>query len=1519
MNREEYIIWEKSIKNTFKDVGYNQPEVKQPEQPKNVEVEPKAGLKERIHGIVDNTRGALGQAVSKGVNTIKNVASKAKANLEARHANDAKPTNNSSLAQAFQKGVANIKKKGGNNKKEEQLKLDFKGAKKAHDAQVKAEKQAVKDANLDSNGQASLNFNKAMTPKERVQYNLANAKGKVSREASDLAQKLKAGYKNLKTNTANTVDNAKEKVSQLAQKVKDTFDKSPKQMKLDFNAKPKETQAEQLKLDVHKGTTGTQGVFTKDGKTYTTATAEKVANNLKDSGKTKTKNALVPVNTNKQLPATIYSKSGAGTFTKDGKTYTTAVGQKVADNLKDSGKTKTKNDFTNVDNNEFKTKTSGDSKDIDKSKDTTKQTNTTVDDSVKQAETPKKSFAQKVKDGLNNAYDGVIRTGVKARNLKQDIVQDYKARKERIENEESLKRVQKMIKDHADNRAILDEINKIKARYSNGNNPSNYNNTNATASDYLNQAREEVNNRNNATNGNVNTAGTQPNVNQPNVAPANVNNGNANTGNVNTNNINQPNVAPANVNNGNVNQPNVAPTNVNNGTQPIVTPAQQVGANLQQNANNINNSNNQPNVAPNNVNVNNNVNNGAQPPVTPVNVNNQPPVATANVNNNQPNGTPLTPVQQVNANLQQGVNNVNNGAQPPVTPVNVNTGAQPTVTPDATNVDNNNGTQPTEVPSTEVPPTEVPPTEAPLTPAQQVKNNLTNANSTSYKGITSTDGMINNAKFPYKKDLVEKKAGLVRNQSLRPNNKGRIVITANGKAIDVTDNAPRIANLLGSALYYKEMGNLNGNTLKAIKSELASATNLPNEAIAVMIKNVINKNGKIGEEIKYKETPVNSNGVQELEPGEAIKDNFSEFLRSKYKGAKGTAPYSQVDVNKFLQKLDSSDFDVNNLTDEEKVIYDDLKAANYLSTDKDGKVSSLISSIEPNGTIVYKNNQTPNVAFVNGKRVEGVQGAENVENTTPTEETPTEETPTEETPTEETPDIENTTPTEETPTEVAPDETETPAPAEETPAPAETEVPNETETPDEETTTPTEAPVEETPTEETPAEVNRIPREPLVEPTLDATNPEATEDNINDYAANLEAEAEYNYDVEKERIIKEYRNAIKNAKTATEKQTAGGKYHTAMQELENNRKATKRANQEKIDALRNEYEQIKVAHAQKVEQEKSANEITANLAGDDISLDELNGGKKKKPGESNEPVDLGNPEAIRQHNLEILKKDYDPEKRLNQLKQQALSTHREDWTNKVNEAIIKNDTKELTKMVGEEGVAKLKNYMAFRNYIVNAMGEAGILSQTKKGGWSTPSVEQFDDFIEQMPKTKDMVDAPNKFYDNLKTKGLGGLWKDSILNGTIDKKELKVPTKLPENDFKSYLKENGFIENKVEGENNTASQIPSQYPGGVRKREFQTAFKNLALKGEYKDIKADELSDEVKDALKRYADYSANKDSMSDAEKQAMSDEMDLLMYKMASNNATEFGFEYKSRPKKYNKKGADPAKRVRINLSNKK
>ena len=495
MNREEYIIWETSIKTIFKPVGQNQPE----ETPVQKENQAKASLREKIQGLASNAKRTVDSAVSKGVEQIKNTANKithhgntthgaqANANLQAKHANDVKPSNKSTLAQAFQKGVANIKKIN-TNKQPKQLSMDFKGANKAHQEQVKAEAkaqaQAIKDANLDKNGQARLNLNKSLTTSQRVKNNLVNTKNQVAKGANEVAQRLKAGYKDLKANTAKTVDTAKEKVSNVAQKVRDTFDKSPKQLKIGYDSKPKskeapkEEKAEQLKLDTYKGTTGTQATFNKDGKTYTTATAQQVADNLKGSGKTKTKNALVPVNTNKQLPAVVQSKPGAGTFNKDGKTYTTATTQQVADNLKNKEKysTKTHPSLSDIEDNKNQSttttaqpkattdngkevasrlKNSGKTKskhafdvwrDIQKNKNnpeepevktdkeqvkTDNKVNTTVDTN----KNPEKTIGQKVKDGLNKLYDGAIRADVKAKNFKQNLIDDYKSRRERIENE----------------------------------------------------------------------------------------------------------------------------------------------------------------------------------------------------------------------------------------------------------------------------------------------------------------------------------------------------------------------------------------------------------------------------------------------------------------------------------------------------------------------------------------------------------------------------------------------------------------------------------------------------------------------------------------------------------------------------------------------------------------------------------------------------------------------------------------------------------------------------------------------------------------------------------------------------------------------------------------------------------------------------------------------------------------------------------------------------------------------------
>ena len=127
---------------------------------------------------------------------------------------------------------------------------------------------------------------------------------------------------------------------------------------------------------------------------------------------------------------------------------------------------------------------------------TDNKVNTTADTN----KNPEKTIGQKVKDGLNKLYDGAIRADVKAKNFKQNLIDDYKSRRERIENEESLKRLEKFAKDHKANRDILDKIANIKANMNNAGGEK-------TVQDYLDNAREQVRGKQGATQ-NTNTRGT---------------------------------------------------------------------------------------------------------------------------------------------------------------------------------------------------------------------------------------------------------------------------------------------------------------------------------------------------------------------------------------------------------------------------------------------------------------------------------------------------------------------------------------------------------------------------------------------------------------------------------------------------------------------------------------------------------------------------------------------------------------------------------------------------------------------------------------------------------------------------------------------------------------------------------------------------------------------------------------------------------------------------------------------------
>ena len=1502
MNREEYIIWEASIKTVFKPVGQNQPE----EAPVQKENQAKASLREKIQGLASNAKRTVDSAVSKGVEQIKNTANKithhgntthgaqANANLQAKHANDVKPTNKSTLAQAFQKGVANIKKIN-NNKQPKQLSMDFKGANKAHQEQVKAEAkaqaQAIKDANLDNNGQARLNLNKSLTTSQRVKNNLVNTKNQVAKGANEVAQRLKAGYKDLKANTAKTVDATKEKVSDVAQKVRNTFDKSPKQLKLDYDGKskskeaPKEEKAEQLKLDTYIGTTGTQATFNKDGKTYTTANAQKVADNLKGSGKTKTKNALVPVNTNKQLPAVVQSKPGAGTFTKDGKTYTTATTQQVADNLKNKEKysTKTHPSLNDIENNKNQStattdtantvaqpkattdngkevanrlKNSGKTKskqafdvwrDFQKNKNNPEEpelktdkeqvkTDNKVSTTADATKNPEKTIGQKVKDGLNKLYDGAIRADVKAKNFKQNLIDDYKSRRERIENEESLKRLEKFAKDHKANRDILDKIANIKANMNNAGGEK-------TVQDYLDKAREQVRGKQGATQ-NTNTRGTSVNGN----AQTNTTKNNTENTNTSVNNENPTNVKTANVGDG-------APK----AEQPKAEPE-----------------------------VKAETNNGEQP--------------TQPTNNTEVVNEPVDTV-----------------AEQPETDA---TAEQPATTETG----------------------------------RTVKLNLERPKAVNYE--TDENGNVLNKNVTFQQADVDRKSSLIKSLSMRPNSKGQVIINVNGKGVDITKNADRITRLLGNALYYHELNKLKGNTLEGIKTELMRATNLPREAVATMIKNVKASNGRIGD-INYKGPEVDENGIQHLTPGQASGsvDKWSQFIRVRTKnGAKGVTPYSNQDVNALIKQMSDPNFDYEKLDDLKKAAYDDLKECGLISVGQDGKHQAFFNGIDANGNPIYTPETTGQKAIVNGKTVnmpaqpqaqaepvqpqaEPTQQVEPAQPQAQAEPVQQQAEPTTQPQVEpaQQPQAEPTQPNNvinnalniavtnavnralginQQPVQQPQAEPIAQPQAEPVQQPAQQQVepaqqpqaepvqqPTVIETPEIENTG--EAPTLDNVDNINPEAQSRIPVQPVLKPAFDFTNADATRNNINQYNVDLDNQAKQEYETQLEKINQNYNNN-KHLEGSTEM------YQQGLEDAQAQYQEKLAQNRQAVADMQKAFDAQLAEHQRNLELTNAKNEINNALGGDDTTL--------TAPKKVNKRPSEMSAEEIRQYNINNAKARYNPSERLTEARREAFDTHFKDVAGRVNQAVNKNDLKTVAKLLGPTTAndSEFIKYMNWRGQVINKMREDGAIEKTKKG-WKQPDEIDVSNYLRALPDGQKALDYYDNVQSNSMIKWYKNAWRDKIYNT----ENANIPVKLPSNDYQTYLKGLGLEETTDKDGNAMINTVASKYPVGVQKRPFQTTFKALATKGDYKNLKAMDLSPELQDALDNYArldqalksGFSDNNKKLTDLERQNLSNDMDRIMYEVASNKdfATELGFVPKDRVTKYNTGKNDTGKGIKL------
>ena len=1498
MNREEYIIWEASIKTIFKPIGQNQPE----ETPVQKENQAKASLREKIQGLASNAKRTVDSAVSKGVEQIKNTANKithhgntahgaqANTNLQAKHANDVKPSNKSTLAQAFQKGVANIKKIN-NNQQPKQLSMDFKGANKAHQAQVKAEAkaqaQAVKDANLDSNGQARLNLNKSLTPSQRVKNNLVNTKNQVTKGANEVAQRLKAGYKDLKANTAKTVDATKEKVSDVAQKVRDTFDKSPKQLKIDYDGKskskeaPKEEKAEQLKLDTYIGTTGTQATFNKDGKTYTTANAQKVADNLKGSGKTKTKNALVPVNTNKQLPAVVQSKPGAGTFNKDGKTYTTATTQQVADNLKNKEKhsTKTHPSLNDIEGNKNQStatadttaqpkattdngkevanrlKNSGKTKskhafdawrDFQKNKNNPEEPEVTTDNKVSTkadtkvsttvsttADTNKnteKTIGQKVKDGLNKLYDGAIRADVKAKNFKQNLIDDYKSRRERIENEESLKRLEKFAKDHKANRDVLDKIANIKANMNNAGGEK-------TVQDYLDKAREQVRGKQGATQ-TTSTRGTSSN-----------DNAQTNTTKNNTKNTN-----------------------------------------------------------------------------TPVDNENQTNVKTANVGDGAPKAEQPKAEPEVKAE-------VNNGEQP----------TQPT---NNTEVVNEPADTVAEQPTTDTVAEQPATTET----GRAVKLNLERPKAVNYE--TDENGNVLNKNVTFQQADVDKKSNMIKSLSMRPNSKGQVIINVNGKGVDITKNADRITRLLGNALYYHELNKLKGNTLEGIKTELMRATNLPREAVATMIKNVKASNGRIGD-INYKGPEVDENGIQHLTPGQASGsvDKWSQFIRVRTKnGAKGVTPYSNQDVNALIKQMSDPNFDYEKLDDLKKAAYDDLKECGLISVGQDGKHQAFFNGIDANGNPIYTPETTGQKAIVNGKTVD--MPAQQLQAQQPQAQQPTVEQPTVEPaqqptveqsqaqqaeqpvqpnnainnalniavtnavnralginqPTQQAEPVQQ--PTAQPATQQVEQPQAEPVQAQAEPAqqpqaePAQqVEQPTVIETPEIENAG--EAPTLDNVDNINPEAQSRIHVQPVLKPAFDFTNVDATRNNINQYNVDLDNQAKQEYETQLEKINQNYNNN-KHLEGSAEM------YQQGLEDAQAQYQEKLAQNRQAVADMQKAFDAQLAEHQRGLELTNAKNEINNALGGDDTTL--------ATPKKVNKRPSEMSAEEIRQYNINNAKARYNPSERLTEARREAFDTHFKDVASRVNQAVNKNDLKTVAKLLGPSTAndSEFIKYMNWRGQVINKMREDGAIEKTKKG-WKQPDEIDVSNYLRALPDGQKALDYYDNVQSNSMIKWYKNAWRDKIYNT----ENANIPVKLPNNDYHTYLKGLGLEETTDKDGNAMINTVASKYPVGVQKRPFQTTFKALATKGDYKNLKAMDLSPELQDALDNYArldqtlksGFSDNNKKLTDLERQNLSDDMDRIMYEVASNKdfATELGFVPKDRVTKYNTGKNDTGKGIKL------
>jgi len=1567
MNREEYIIWEAGIKTIFKPVGQNQPE----ETPVQKENQAKAGLRERIQGLASSAKRAVDTAVEKGVEKVRSVADKfqhngttpngetAKANLQANKVEHKQPTNKSSLAQNFQRGMSNIKnlKNKITQPQPKQMALDFKGANKAAKAeekakvdavkaQEKAKEQEVKNANLDQSGQARLNLNKTLSPADKVKNNLQTAKNNINQGANDLKQKLKAGYNNFKEIASKTASNVKDNVNSVVQKVKDNLDKSPKQMKLDFNKKPSET-AEQLKLNIppaekEKSTSlstvkNTNGTFKKDGFTYGTATKynkgeapidakddnaidmEKTADGsyapkLKQTYRqthSKVQNNVVPIDKNSTqgtfnkdgqtyttngIPkekgtalSVIPNRPGGGTFSKDGKIYTTSTGQEVKTNLQNKANanksTEDKANATANSNATFKTDKNFKSKhafdvwrNLQKNKsqaitdepqsdtkDTTNykttahaSSNATNEPDVTNEPKKETTLGQKVKDGLSKAYDGVIRAQVKAKNFKDDLISDYKSRRGRIENEETLKRLQKMVANNASNSKILDEINKIKSQL---NNTSSNNGDDVRSR--IEKAREQVRQAHASQKSTGTTSTDSQGATQVTGTRGTPSNANAQT------NTSKVNTKTTNTATNNQNQANAGTANAGDATAKGTEPKAEG-----QTTTTVGNS---------------------EQPVT--NTNNTQPV------NNEPQVKTEQPVEQ----------------QPEVSTEPV----QPEQTAEQPE-------QPTEV-------------------EQPTVNNQTETGKMVVQGLTRPRAISGQENFAnsLRTQEIDKAASMVKSLSFKPDSKGKINLTVNGANVTMNPkHAEPVSRLLGKAVHDAKNGTIS-QSRNSIKNELAKYfPTLPKTAIANMVSNAIKNNGRIGE-IKYKVIPTDENGVQHLEGGPAngSVDKWSQFLRTKYKGAKQVTPYANTDVNAFVKTMSNPNFDVNNLDEKAKAIYDDLKECGLISVGPDGKSVPLFQKIDNNGKIVYNPvEQTGPKAIVNGKTVD-MPAQKNVGEPTNTVEPPVEtpvqpEQPTE-APVENPPQPEqpvNQVPVEPQPTEQQPTNNvitnaintavtnavnqvlginqqnqNVQQPVEQQPEvstePVQPEQPvdNTAKTP---TSTEIETPEvvdngEPTPSIDSVANTNvetpnRIPTQPLVEPTFDFNNPDGTRNSINQYVTDLNNQAQQEYQTKVEELNK-FIASMKGIPTAE------WTYKDEMNKAKLAYDGKLAQNRETANNMLKSFDKQLLDHQQNIEASNARNDINNALGGDSSTLVEpaqkpASVEPNKKPSEMTE-------EEIKQFNLENARNRYNPLERLSNARKEAFENHFWSVSDKANKAVNTNDIKTATKLLGKATTddPSFIQYMNWKAQVINKMKEDGVVDKTKKG-LANLKEQDIAQYLKTLPNGQRALD----YYEDIRTNKMVQWYKNAWNEKIYNQENANIPNKLPEDDYHAYLRDLGLEETTDEktGET-TIDKVPSKYPGGVQRRPFTKTFKSLAFDGEYNDIKAENLSPEIKNALKQYSDYTEmikngvkeDGSKATNLDIKAMNAKMERLMYDIANNDdyARELGFTPTKRVTTYN------------------